>query len=119
MPFQDATYVPVLFDAGTYTHGAITLPRVDAFAARDAAGKLWLTVTNIDPDRPARIDLSLLGLTVRGARGEVLTAPRFDSVNSFATPDVVVPKPFTGSPSGSGVTLNLPAKSVVVVQLDE
>ncbi len=42
VPFQDATFVPVAFDAGTYTHGAITLPRVDAMAAKDAAGTLWL-----------------------------------------------------------------------------
>ena len=51
VPFQDATFVPVTFDAGTYTHGDITLPRVDAIAAKDAAGKLWLALTNIDPDR--------------------------------------------------------------------
>ncbi len=36
VPFQDATFVPVTFDAGAYTHGTITLPRVDALAARDA-----------------------------------------------------------------------------------
>ena len=36
VPFQDATFVPVTFDAGAYTHGNITLPRVDAMAARDA-----------------------------------------------------------------------------------
>ena len=35
VPFQDATFVPVAFDAGRYTHGAITLPRVDAIAAKD------------------------------------------------------------------------------------
>ena len=35
VPFQDATFVPVTFDAGTYTQGDITLPRVDAIAAKD------------------------------------------------------------------------------------
>src|SRR6185503_10166552 len=33
VPFQDATFVPMTFDAGTYKQGAITLPRVDAIAA--------------------------------------------------------------------------------------
>ena len=41
VPFQDATFVPVTFDAGTYAHGEITLPRVDAIAAKDKDGKLW------------------------------------------------------------------------------
>ena len=53
LPFQDATFVPVTFDAGAYTHGDITLPRVDAIAAKDAAGTLWLALTNVDPNRPA------------------------------------------------------------------
>ena len=55
VPFQDATFVPVTFDAGTYTHGDITLPRVDAIAAKDASGTLWLALTNVDPTQPAEI----------------------------------------------------------------
>ena len=46
VPFQDATFVPITFIAGTYTHGDITLPRVDAIAAKDKNGKLWLAITN-------------------------------------------------------------------------
>src|SRR5271165_5351664 len=41
LPFQDAAFVPVTFDAGIYTHDNITLPRVDAIAAKDKAGKFW------------------------------------------------------------------------------
>src|SRR5262250_3400093 len=53
VPFQDATFVPVAFDAGTYAHDKITLPRVDAIAAKDKAGKLWLAITNVDPNQSA------------------------------------------------------------------
>src|SRR6202171_2444284 len=59
VPFQDATFVPVAFNAGTYTQGDITLPRVDAIAAKDTAGKLWLAITNLDPNQPAEIEASL------------------------------------------------------------
>src|SRR6185369_11316782 len=55
LPFQDATFVPVTFNAGSYAHGSITLPRVDAIAAKDTAGRLWLAVTNLDPNQPADI----------------------------------------------------------------
>ena len=68
VPFQDATFVPVTFDAGTYTHGEITLPRVDAIAARDGAGKLWLAVTNLDPTRPAEIAARSPASPRRGGR---------------------------------------------------
>lgn len=117
VPFQDATLVPVSFDAGTYTSGDLKLPRVDAIAARDTAGKLWLTVTNLDPNRPARIEASFKGVTARTARGQVLTAPRVDSINTFAAPNTVAPKPFTGSAGRNGVVLDLPAKSIVVVEI--
>src|SRR6185503_20115306 len=74
VPFQDATFVPVTFDAGTYTQGEITLPRVDAIAAKDTAGKVWLAVTNLDPNRPATITASVAGITARSAAGQTLTA---------------------------------------------
>ena len=61
VPFQDATFVPVAFDAGTYTSGDITLPRVDAIAAKDAAGTLWLALTNLDPTRPVDIAARISG----------------------------------------------------------
>ena len=57
LPFQDATFVVRSRSTpGTYQHGDITLPRVDAIAAKDAAGTLWLSLTNLDPTRP--IDVS-------------------------------------------------------------
>jgi alpha-N-arabinofuranosidase len=118
LPFQDGTLVPVSFDAGSYAQGDIKLSRVDAVAVRDTAGKLWLAVTNLDPSRPVRIDARFAGLQVRSARGEVLTAPRVDSVNSFDAPNAVVPKPFAGKPGKGGVTLELPSKSVAVVQIE-
>ena len=54
-----ATSVPVTYTAATYTHGTMTLPRVDAIAAKDAAGTLWLALTNVDPAQPAEIPARL------------------------------------------------------------
>ena len=118
VPFQDATFVPVAFDAGTYTRGEITLPRVDALAARDKAGRLWLSVTNLDPNRPVTIDAALTGITPRSASGETLTAAAVDSVNTFASPAVVAPKPITAKVAGGRLTLTLAPKSVTVVAID-
>src|SRR5256884_6082841 len=73
IPFQDATFVPVSFDTGTYTHGDITLPRADAIAAKDRAGKLWLAITNVDPNQPAEIEVTLAGMNAKSAAGETLS----------------------------------------------
>jgi alpha-L-arabinofuranosidase len=115
LPFQDATSVPVTFDAGTYTHGGITLPRVDAIAAKDASGTLWLALTNVDPTRPAEIATTLAGFTPRSATGETLTAPAIDSVNTFDAPTTVAPKPAQVKVGGNRLTLTLAPKSVTVI----
>ncbi|HJQ32218.1 MAG TPA: alpha-L-arabinofuranosidase C-terminal domain-containing protein [Pyrinomonadaceae bacterium] len=117
VPFQDAAFVPVTFDAGTYTHGDVTLPRVDAIAAKDAAGRLWLAVTNLDPNRPAEIEASLSGVAATSAAGETLTAPKVDSVNTFEAPNTVVPKPFAAKVQNGKLTLKLEPKSVTVISV--
>jgi alpha-N-arabinofuranosidase len=118
VPFQDATFVPVAFDAGTYTHGSVTLPRADAIAARDAAGKLWLALTNLDPSRPLTVEATLAGVTPRSAAGETLTAPRVDSVNTFEAPNTVAPKPIAAKVQGGRVALTLEPKSVTVISIE-
>ena len=90
VPYQDATFVPVTFNAGTYTHGNVSLPRVDAIAAKDTSGKLWLEVTNIDPNQPVEIEANFAGIRVKSAVGQTLTAPKVDSINTFEAPNTVV-----------------------------
>ena len=118
VPFQDATLVPVTFNAGTYVHGDITLPRVDAIAAKDKSGNLWLAITNVDPNQPVEIDASIIGITAKSATGETLTAPKVDSVNTFETPKAVGPKSVSGKVQGGKLTLRLEPKSVTVISVE-
>jgi alpha-N-arabinofuranosidase len=117
VPFQDATFVPVAVGAGTYSHGDIALPRVDAIAARDTAGELWMALTNVDPNRPVTISARVEGFVPRSAAGQTLSAPRFDSVNTFEAPDTVAPKPIAPKVQAGTVTLTLEPRSVTVVSI--
>ena len=116
-PFQDATLIPVQFEAGTYRLGSVTLPRVDAIAAKDAKGNIWLAAVNLDPTRSVRIRTLIANAPIRFAHGQVLTAAQVDSVNSFDAPHAVQPAPIDGVPSPGGLLLELPAKSVSVLQV--
>jgi alpha-N-arabinofuranosidase len=118
VPFQDATFVPVTLDGGTYKHGDVELPRLDAIAARDTAGKLWLAVTNVDATRPATVDIGVPGIKAKRALGETLSAPKLDSVNTFAAPSAVAPKPLAGRINGAKITLTLAPASVSVLAID-
>lgn len=119
VPFQDATAVPIKIDAGTYTFGSINLPRVDAIAAKGADGQVWIAMTNLDPAKPAVFDLSLPGMTAKGAVGETLTADRLDTINTFDNPDAVKPKPFQAKASGGKLRFDLPPRSVTVVRVEK
>jgi alpha-L-arabinofuranosidase len=115
VPFQDATFVPVALDGGRYTHGTITLPRADAIAAKDAAGTLWIAVTNIDPTHTLDVSARLTGIRASSATGEMLTAPAVDSINTFAAPMTVAPRPITAKMESDRVTVTVAPKSVTVI----
>jgi alpha-N-arabinofuranosidase len=119
VPFQDAALVPVTFNAGSYANGNLTLPRIDAIAARDQAGKLWLEITNVDPNQSVEIVASLAGIKPRAATGETLTAAKVDSVNSFDTPNAVKPKTISVKVEGGKLKLTLEPKSVTVIAVDQ
>ncbi len=118
-PFQDAKSVPVQFDAGSYGSGDVKLPRLDAIAARDASGKLWIEFTNLDPENPLQVEADLSGIAAKSATGETLTAPKVDSVNSFEAPNAVAPKPAVVKLQGNKLTLTLTPKSLTVVAVQE
>ena len=113
VPFQDATLLPVTINGGEFTSGTITLPRVDAVAARGKDGKVWLSLTNLDPNHAA--DVTASGTA---AVGEVLSAERVDTINTFDAPAAVTPKPFSAKAEGGSLLLHLPPHSVTVVRLE-
>ena len=117
VPFQNGTFIPVSFNAGTYTNGDITLPRVDAIAAKDTSGKLWLELTNVDPNNAVEIEANISGINATSATGETLTAPKVDSVNTFDAPNAVKPKPISAKVLGNKLTIKLEPKSVTVVSI--
>ncbi len=118
VPFQDAQFLPVSFNAGEYKLGNIILPKVDAIAAKGKDGRIWLSLTNIDPNNAADITANIAGIDATSAVGEVLTAERLDSINTFEAPAAVAPKPFSAKATNGSLVLHLPPHSVTVVRLE-
>jgi alpha-N-arabinofuranosidase len=115
---QGATMIPVDLSAPEYKFADVGIPSVSASASRDIEGRLHLSVVNLDPNRAAEITTSLWGGMVRSATGEVLTAPAMNAMNTFDHPETVKPVPFSAfKVQGSQLMLNIPAKSVVVLEL--
>ncbi|HEX7876125.1 MAG TPA: alpha-L-arabinofuranosidase C-terminal domain-containing protein [Sphingobium sp.] len=119
VPFQDATVLPIEVNAGRYVFEKIDLPRVDAIAARGTDGKIWLAMTNLDAGTAAEFDLSLSGVTAKGAVGETLTADRIDSINNFEKPATVAPRSYKASANAGKLHLKLPPRSVTVMEVQQ
>jgi len=119
VPFQNATFIPVAFDAGTYTHGSVTLPRFDAIAAKGTDGKLLVEITNLDAENPAAIEADLAGITAKSATAQTLTGAAVDSINTFQSPNSVVPKPTAVKVQNGKLSLTVAPRSVTVVSIEQ
>ena len=114
-PFMGATPYPVAVTTQPVLADGSNVPTIDAVAARGRDGKLWLTIVNADPEHAVDVRLGLNGT----AKGRVLTASKIDAHNTFDKPDQVTPQPYKVGASKGGLVLPVPAKSVVVVAIDE
>ena len=116
---QDAISLPVALTTPDYVVGPEKIPAVSASASRDKTGKIHLSFANCDPNQPVTVTCTLAGVTAHSATGRVLTAPAMTTHNTFAAPDAVQPAAFTGATlAGATLTVALPAKSVVVLELN-
>jgi alpha-L-arabinofuranosidase len=118
-PFQDATYLPAEATIPRYTLGNASVPAVSLSAARTAAGTIAVALVNLDPHKAMPMTLALSGAAALSqAKGTLLTAAAMDAHNTFENPSAVQPVAFTAVSLDRGtVTLTLPPKSIVVLDL--
>ena len=114
LPFQGAIPFPATVSGPHYVLGNVDLPMVDASAAKDANGKMWLALVNLDPNKSARVTTNLTGK----GQGRVLKGAAMDSHNSFDKPETVKPIAYSGRMVNGKLVFDLPAKAVAVVAID-
>jgi alpha-N-arabinofuranosidase len=117
-PHHDATLLPIELDAGTYAYEGQEVDAVNASASRDSEGRVHITLTNMDPNQARTISVQIRGQQVSQVSGRVLTADAMNAHNTFEAPNTVRPEAFDGaSLSGQTLTVELPSKSVVALEL--
>ena len=117
---HDATLLPLDLQCEDYSYGDEAIPAISATASRAATGQVHLTLSNLNPNLSLQITCNLHGLVVKGVSGRILTADSMTAHNTFDAPDMVQPADFDSTQvSGTGLNINLPAKSVVVLAIEE
>lgn len=116
---QDALLLPLDMKCGNYIYNGEELPALSASASKDKNGKIHLSLTNIDSKYPISISIDVRGQNISKANGRLLTADKLDSKNSFDDPDHIKPVDFSQIKIKNNIiTLEIPAKSVLVLELD-
>ncbi|WP_046903844.1 alpha-N-arabinofuranosidase [Croceibacterium atlanticum] len=117
-PWQGADSLPVELDSPVYRMDDISIPAVSVSAVRGADGAFHVALVNVDPNAAHPVGLRLEGVDAARVTGRILTASQMDAHNTFDNPGTVAPEPFGGAKiSGGAISVTLPPKSIVVLQL--
>ena len=117
---QDAVWLPAELKADDYRFDGNAIPGVDVSASRDRAGKIHVTLCNLESEPACRTRLPIAGSKSRVASsGRVLTAAEMTAHNTFQQPENVKPVAFKDfSLTADGLHVALPARSVVVLEIE-
>ncbi len=119
VPFQNATRIPVDFDAGKYQIDNIELPKLDVIAAKGKDDKIYVAITNIDPNNNASIELPFDDYSIKEVKGETLFASEIDAINTFKNPENVTPKEIDTKRSGNRISLTVQPQSLTVLTISD
>jgi alpha-N-arabinofuranosidase len=115
---QDATLLPISFSCNKYELNGQKIDAISVSASKDAAGKIHLTLVNIDPNKEQSLETELRGVTLQNVSGKVLTSAKINDCNTFEKPNTVTVKDFKDAKLTKGsLSVTLPAKSVVMLEL--
>jgi len=111
-PHQDAVHLPSRLTGPVHDD---RLPLLDALASRDAQGKIHVSLCNLDPERPHRLRLHLLGAELGPVSGCTLRGQSPNAHNTFEAPTTVQLEPEVAV---RGNEIELPPHSVTTLALN-
>ncbi len=118
-PHHDATLLPTELTCGDYEFSGGRTPGLSVSASKNSAGKINVTLCNLNPNTAAELTAEIGGAKVTKFSGRVLVADTMQAHNTFDHPEVVKPGAFSDVQlKTDGFTVKLPAKSVVALTLE-
>jgi len=115
---QDAMLLPADLQCKQYKFAGNSIPSLSFSASRNKAGKIHISLCNLDPNNPAEIVCELRGYEAKSITGRLLTASRMTTHNTFDSPETLKPTVFKAVQlKNNNVFTTLPSKSVVVLEI--
>lgn len=116
---HNAMLLPLDLQAENYDYEGESVPTISATASKNSEGVVSITVTNLHATQSQKVQTDIRGLDVQSvSNARILSADEVDAINTFEKPNKVSPKEFEDyTLNGSDLTLRLPSKSVIVLQI--
>jgi len=115
---QEARLLSTDLRCEDYTMGDRKIPAISASASVDKDGKIHVSIANLNPKKEIILTCPVIGDTFKTVSGEVLTSGEMNGCNTFEKPETVKSAAFNGASLKDGIlTVKMPAKSVVVIEL--
>ena len=116
---QGATLLPSKLECSPYQLDNKTLQSLNVSASKDKQGVIHISLCNLDPQKPTKLECELTGITAKKVSGRVLTSETMNAHNTFEQPNAIEPVEFKDVEIKDGKILaTLPAKSVVVLTVE-
>lgn len=117
---QDARLLASQLITEDYEMDGKKIPALSSSVSVDKNGNIHVTLSNLNPDKEVSLSVELIGKTFDKVNSaSVLTAPEYNSYNSFDHPDVVKPVDFKNFKkiNSSSLQITVPSKAVVVLEM--
>jgi len=114
---QEAKLIPTEMKSEEYIYNGEKLPAVTASASiKD--GVTSITLCNLNPNKTESIECNIEGAEYKTVTGQIVSGKNITDYNDFGQPEKIAIKEFTvAKPKNGKLTIELPAHSVVLVQL--
>jgi alpha-L-arabinofuranosidase len=112
-----ATMVPLNVQTDQYTINNSSIPNVNASASMKD-NVMSMTLCNLNAAKSSKIEIDLGRFEAKAVKGQIVTGENMNDYNDFGKLEKVTLKDFSvAKPKNGKLTIELPAKSVVLVQL--
>ncbi|HEY4876289.1 MAG TPA: alpha-L-arabinofuranosidase C-terminal domain-containing protein, partial [Puia sp.] len=115
---QNAKWIPIKIQSSNYDFNNQNIPAINASASSDSNGVMHISLVNLDPVHEIPVTINLNESANSKITGQVLTSAKYTDVNTFRKPFTIVIRAFSDfKKDGKTIIINMPSKSVVVLDL--
>jgi alpha-L-arabinofuranosidase len=116
---QDAILLPLDLKTSDYVYNGQSVPAVNGSASINTKGMIHISLCNVNPNSNEKVSINLENYENSKIMVRVLTSGEMSALNSFENPNNVIPVGFKDFKiTGNNLEINMPAKSVIVLELN-